>query len=98
MKFDDLKFEPMPKEYGRSFKVESKHIDPIQAYVNLPNGLEVSVVQHGASHGHEKGLYEMGVFYAGGERMMEVEAWGDTVKGWLKPEHIEKELEHLETL
>ena len=98
MKFNNLKFELMDKAYGRSHKVESGYISPIQAYVTLPNSLEVSVVQHGGSYGHEKGLYEMGVFYAGGERMMEIEEWGDSVKGWLSQEGVEKELEYLKTL
>ena len=97
MKFDDLKFEAMDKGYGKSYKVEGGWLaDPCQAIVNLPNGLEVSVVRHGASYGHEKGLYEMGVFHVGGDKMMQVDAWHDSVKGWLKPEDVEKELEYLE--
>ena len=96
IKFNDLKFELMDKAYGRSHKMEGGYINPIQAYVNLPNGFEVSVVQHGGSYGHEKGLYEMGVFYTGGERMVEVEAWQDSVKGWLSQEGVEKEFEYLE--
>tara|TARA_B100000959_G_scaffold283568_1_gene352815 strand:- start:345 stop:668 length:324 start_codon:yes stop_codon:yes gene_type:complete len=97
MKFADLEFEAMDKAYGRSYKVEGGWLaDPCQVIVILPNGLEVSVVRHGASRGHEKGLYEMGVFHTGGYQMMTVDAWRDEVKGWLTPENVEKELEYLE--
>jgi hypothetical protein len=99
MKFDNLEFEAMDEAYGKSYKVEGGWLaDPCQAYTALSNGIEVSVVRHGSSYGHEKGLFEMGAFYAGGEKMMEIEAWHDQVKGWLKPEDVEKELEYLEAL
>jgi hypothetical protein len=98
MKFDDLKFEAI-EAYGESYKMESGWVaDPCQAYTTLSNGIEVSVVRHGTSYGHEKGLYEMGVFHVGGEDMMHVEAWGDEIKGYLSPENVEKELYYLETL
>ena len=98
MKFNDLEFELLDVDvYGKSYKMKSGRVaTPCQAIAILPNGLEVSVVRHGASHGHEKGLFEMGVFYAGGESMMTVDAWHDEVKGYLAPEDVEKELEYLE--
>ena len=96
MKFDDLKFEAMDEAYGKSYKVEGGWLaNPCQAIVILPNGLEVSVVRHGSSYGHEKGLYEMGVFYTGGYQMVMIDAWHDQVKGRLTPEDVEKELEYL---
>ena len=100
MKFDDLEFEAMDKEvYGMSYKTKSGWVlDPCQAYITLSNGIEVSVVRHGSSYGHEKGLFEMGAFKAGGEEMMDIEAWHGQVKGWLNEENVEKELYHLETL
>jgi len=98
MKFDDLEFKLMDIDiYGKSYKCESGMVStPCQAIAILPNGLEVSVVRHGGSYGHEKGLFEMGVFHVGGDDMMEVDTWNDSVKGWLTPKDVQKELEYLE--
>jgi hypothetical protein len=48
-------------------------------------------VRNSLSYGGKKGLYEMGIFK--GDKMCDPLGWGDDVKGWLKPEDVEKELE-----
>ena len=100
MKFDSLKFEALDeKVYGKSYKTKDGWVhNPCQAHTTLPNGIEVSIVKHGASYGHEEGLYEMGAFHKGGKDMMNIEAWSDEVKGWLNPEDVEKELFYLESI
>jgi len=82
MKFKDLEFHDISETHGK---------DAIQAYVELENGYDVSIVRHGASYGNEKGLYEMGVFGSHGG-MCDPLGWGDDVKGWLSEEGVEKEL------
>ena len=83
MIFEDLKFE------GED--------DDIQAIVSFENGYEVSVVRNLLSYGGKKGLYEIGVFNAAGS-MCDPLDWGDDVKGWLKPEDVEKELDLIASL
>ena len=88
MKFNELKFEEVERR-------------GIQAWATFRNGFEVSVVKHQFSYGGEKGLYEMGVFdnqRTGMNAMCDPLDWGDTVKGWLAPEDVDKELELLEAL
>ena len=82
MKFKELKFRDTSSTHGEGAK---------QAFAGFENGYDVSVVQHKFSHGSEKGLYEIGVFDAL-DRMCDPLDWGDTVKGWLTPEGVEKEL------
>ena len=92
MKFEELKFNDISETHGEN---------AIQAYVELGNGFDVSVVKHKFSHGGEKGLYEIGIFDAqryGVDAMCDPLDWGDTVKGWLAPEDVDKELELLEAL
>ena len=100
MKFEDLEFKAMDKEiFGKSYKTKDGMVAlPCQAYTTLSNGIEVSVVRHGGSYGHEKGLYEMGAYHEGGDNMMHIEAWDDQVKGWLSDAGVEKELEYLEKI
>jgi hypothetical protein len=46
-------------------------------------------------------MYEMGIFDAqrvGMNAMCDPLDWGDTVKGWLTPECVEKELELIKAL
>jgi len=88
MKFEDLKFEQHP-----SFPDEGA----IQAYAKLDNGYEVSVIRGGLSYGKKDGLWEIGVFDALG-RMRDPLGWGDTVKGWLTEEDVEKELDLIASL
>jgi len=88
MKFEDLKFDDISETHGDG---------AIQAYVELPNGFDVSVVKHKYSYGSEKGMYEMGVFN-GWHQMSDPLDWGDTVKGWLNPEDVEKELDKIASL
>jgi hypothetical protein len=83
MKFENLKFEG---EGG-----------DVQAIIKFDNGYEVSVVKNELSYGGDKGLYEIGVFNAAG-RMCDPLDWGDDVKGWLKPEDVEKELDSIASL
>ena len=92
MKFEELKFNDISETHGEN---------AIQAYVELGNGFDVSVVKHKFSHGGEKGLYEIGVFDAqryGVDAMCDPLDWGDTVKGWLTPEDVEQELKLIEAL
>jgi len=88
MKFNKLKFEDISSTHGPC---------AIQATVTFSNGYEVSVVKHNGSYGSDKGLYEIGVFDALG-RMRDPLGWGDTVKGYLTPEGVEKELELISNL
>ena len=85
MTFNDLKFSDISETHGE---------DAIQAYVELPNGFDVSVVKHRFSYGGEKGLYEIGVFDTqrkgvGVDAMCDPCDWGDTVKGWLNESDVE---------
>jgi hypothetical protein len=88
MTFKELKFRDISETHGEDAK---------QAIASFENGYDVSVVQHKFSHGGDKGLYEIGVFDAL-DRMRDPLGWGDTVKGWLTPEDVEKELELMEQL
>ena len=92
MKFEELKFEDISETHGEG---------AIQAYVELGNGFDVSVVKHKFSYGSEKDLYEIGVFDAqrvGMNAMCDPLDWGDTVKGYLAPEDVEKELNLIKKL
>ena len=88
MKFKDLKF----KKQGEAIN----GIPHIQAWVNFPNGFEVSIINGFHSHGGRQGLYEIGVFKDG--IMCDPLGWGDDVKGWLKPEDVEQELANIRAL
>ena len=88
MTFKELKFEDISSTHGPC---------AIQVIVPFSNGYEVSVVKHKGSYGSDKGLYEIGVFDAL-DRMRDPLGWGDTVKGYLTPEGVEKELELIERL
>ena len=82
MKFEELKFDDISETHGEG---------AVQAYVELGNGFDVSIVRHGGSYGNEKGLYEIGIFDAqrlGVNAMCDPLDWGDTVKGWLTPEDV----------
>ena len=92
MKFEELKFRDISKTHGEGAR---------QAYVDMGNGFEVSVVRHNSSYGSDKGLYEMGVFDAeshGQGSMCDPLGWGDTVKGYLTPEDVEREMGLIEKL
>ena len=93
MTFKELKFGDISETHGEG---------AVQAYVDLGNGFDVSVVKHKFSYGSEKGLYEMGVFdnqrAAGMNSMCDPLDWGDTVKGWLTPEGVDKELQLIKAL
>ena len=92
MEFKELKFTDISETHGEG---------ATQAYVELKNGFDVSVVKHKGSYGNEKGLYEIGVFDAqrcGVDAMCDPLDWGDTVKGWLSPEDVERELGFIEAL
>ena len=90
MKFEELKFTDISETHGDG---------AVQAYVELKNGFDVSVVKHKYSYGGEKGLYEIGVFDAqrgGVDAMCDPLEWGDTVKGWLAPEDVESYIHQIE--
>ena len=92
MKFEELKFKDISDTHGEGAK---------QAYVDLENGYDVSVVKHKFSYGGDKGLYEIGVFDSqrgGVDAMCDPLDWGDTVKGYLNPENVEKELALISSL
>jgi len=90
--FQDLKFNDISETHGEG---------AIQAYVELGNGFNVSVVRHRFSYGNEKGFYEVGVFDAqrtGMNAMCDPLDWGDAVKGWLDAEDVTEELKRLSEL
>ena len=92
MTFKELKFRDISDTHGEGAK---------QAYVDLENGYDVSVVKHKGSYGNEKDLYEIGIFdnqRSGMEAMCDPLDWGDTVKGWLTPQDVEQELELIKAL
>jgi hypothetical protein len=86
--FDELKF------------MYREELDGFQSWVKLRNGYIVSVVRHGASHGHDKrGLFEVGVFHADSETEMQMvtpDGWDEEVKGWLQPIHVLEEISKLD--
>jgi len=82
MKFKDLKF----RTWGE---------DDLQARVEI-NGYDISIVRNSLSYGGDKGLYEIGVYKD--DKMSDPLGWNDTVKGWLTPKDVEKELELIEAL
>ena len=84
MKFSELKFKKMGSTFG---------LNGIQAFVDLGNGYEASVVQHEFSYGGKEGLYEIGLML--GNSLVEVPEWGDQVNGYLTEEDVEKEIEFL---
>tara|TARA_B100000809_G_scaffold248035_1_gene277721 strand:- start:945 stop:1217 length:273 start_codon:yes stop_codon:yes gene_type:complete len=77
--------------------MEHQGEDALQGWTRLDNGLEISIVKHHHSYGGEKGFYEMGVFQANGG-LLQIEEWGDSVKGWLTPKGIDVELSKLQKL
>ena len=88
MTFKELKF--------RTWQVNGLGGQPdIQARTEI-NGFDVSVVRNGLSYGGKKGLYEMGLFDEGG--MCDPLGWGDTVKGWLRPQDVDQIFEELKPL
>jgi hypothetical protein len=84
MKFKELKFRTHAE-------------NDVQAWTEV-NGYEVSIIRNALSHGGDKGLYEIGVYKGGTNKMCDPLGWGDDVKGWLTPEGVEKELKSIEKL
>jgi hypothetical protein len=84
MKFKELKFRTHAE-------------NDVQAWTKQGN-YEVSIIRNALSHGGDKGLYEIGVYLAGTNKMCDPLGWGDDVKGWLKPEDVEKELDLIASL
>ena len=58
----------------------------IQAWTEV-NGYDVSIVRNALSYGGDKG-----------DKMSDPLGWKDTVKGWLTPEGVEKELDLISNL
>mgnify|MGYP001052334227 FL=1 len=84
MTFKDLKFRTHAE-------------NDVQAWTEV-NGYEVSIIRNAFSYGGDKGLYEIGVYKGGTNKMCDPLGWGDDVKGWLTPEDVEKELERIKVL
>jgi hypothetical protein len=82
MKFKDLKWTAHAE-------------NDIQAWTEI-NGYDVSIVRNQLSYGGDKGLYEIGVYK--GDKMSDPLGWKDSVKGWLTPEGVEKELDLMQQL
>ena len=95
MKFKDLKLEEFEGVEKNCYASESVP-DPVHGSYDLPHGCWVSVVRHKFSYGGEKGLYEIGFFSHLRMTTPDFEDWGDTVKGWLKEEDVEFEINRLE--
>ena len=87
IKFQDLEFKDISKTHGEN---------AVQTYLEFENGYDISVVKHKYSYGGEKGMYEIGCFY--NNHMVDPADWGDTVKGWLNPEDVEKEIALVQAL
>ena len=83
-KFEDLKFKTHAE-------------NDVQAWAEV-NGYEVSIIRNALSYGGDKGLYEIGVYKGGTNKMCDPLDWGDDVKGWLTPELVEQELSKIENL
>ena len=84
MKFKDLKFRTHAK-------------NDVQAWTQQGN-YEVSIIRNSLSYGGDKGLYEIGVYKAGTNKMCDPLGWGDDVKGWLSPDDVEREIELIASL
>ena len=87
IKFQDLEFKDISETHGEN---------AVQTYLEFENGYDISVVKHQYSHGGKKGMYEIGCFY--NNHMVDPADWGDTVKGWLNPEDVEKEIALVQAL
>jgi hypothetical protein len=87
MTFKELKFRDISDTHGEGAR---------QARVEFENGYEVSVVKHRFSYGGDRGLYEIGAFFK--NHMVDPADWGGTVKGYLNPENVEKELALISSL
>ena len=79
----------------KELKFRTHAENDVQAWTDI-NGYDVSIVRNQLSYGGEKGLYEIGVYKD--DEMVDPLNWGDTVKGWLTPEGVEKELDLMERL
>ena len=82
MTFKDLKFRTHAE-------------NDVQAWTEV-NGYDVSIVRNALSYGGDKGLYEIGVYKGGTNKMCDPLGWGDDVKGWLSEQDVEKELKSIE--
>ena len=68
-----------------------KFLDGVSATV-VYGDYELSVVRHSGSYGGRNGMYEIAVFK--GHEMLEsnITQEGDTVKGWLSEEEVDRNL------
>ena len=83
-KFEDLKFKTHAE-------------NDVQAWAKV-NGYEVSIIRNALSYGGDKGLYEIGVYKGGTNKMCDPLGWGDDVKGWLLPSEVIEQLELIKAL
>jgi hypothetical protein len=105
MKFEDIKFEEYPEGFEREHYSCEKNPNPKHGSLHLESlsspirpeleGVWVSVVTHRYSHGGEKGRYEIGVFNNLAMVCPDLDGWGDTVKGWLREEHVVEEINRM---
>jgi len=84
MTFKDLKFRTHAE-------------NDVQAWTEV-NGYEVSIIRNALSYGGDKGLYEIGVYKGGTNKMCDPLGWGDDVKGWLLPSEVIEQLELIKAL
>ena len=79
----------------KELKFRTHAENDVQAWTEV-NGYDVSIVRNALSYGGDKGLYEIGIYK--GDKMSDPLGWNDTVKGWLTPKDVEKELELIQAL
>ena len=75
----------------KELKFKTHAENDVQAWTRQ-GSYEVSVIRNALSYGGDKGLYEIGVYRTGTNRMCDPLDWGDDVKGWLTPAGVVKEL------
>ena len=93
-----MKMKPKHEDISFFDLTFERTFDGKQAIVKLENGYEISVVRNGLSHGGEKGFYEIGVFKAGTDKMVDPLGWNDTVNGWLLPSEVAEQINLIQSL
>ena len=81
----------------KELKFRTHAENDVQAWTEV-NGYEVSIVRNALSYGGDKGLYEIGVYKGGTNKMCDPLGWGDDVKGWLLPSEVIEQLELIKAL
>jgi len=81
----------------KELKFRTHAENDVQAWTEV-NGYEVSIIRNALSYGGDKGLYEIGVYKGGTNKMCDPLGWGDDVKGWLLPSEVIEQLELIKAL